>query len=66
MSRKRARVVITSGSLESVEDGSGSADYSPFTMAFLDALNTNNDVLDSTKLFNTVRRPVKLNANQTP
>ena len=64
MSRKRARVVITSGSLESVEDGSGNADHSPFAMAFLDALNANNDVLDSTKLFNTTRRPVMVNANQ--
>ena len=66
MSRKRARVVITLGSLESVEDGSGNADHSPFAMAFLDALNANNDVLDSTKLFNTTRRPVMVNANQTP
>mgnify|MGYP001331764623 CR=1 FL=1 len=64
MSRKRARVVITSGGLESAEDGSGNADHSPFTMALLDALNANNDVLDSTKLFNTTRRPVMVNANQ--
>ena len=66
MSRKRARVVITSGGLKSAEDSSGKADHSPFAMAFLDALNANNDVLDSTKLFNTIRRPVMVNANQTP
>ncbi len=66
MSRKRARVVITSGGLEPVEDGSGNADHSPFATAFLDALKANNDVLDGTKLFNTIRRPVMVNANQTP
>ncbi|MDP6257988.1 MAG: hypothetical protein QGH63_02740 [Rhodospirillales bacterium] len=66
MSRKRAHVVITLGSLESVEDGSGNADHSPFATAFLDALNANNDVLDSTKLFNTIRHPVMVNINQTP
>ncbi|MBT7955074.1 MAG: hypothetical protein HN731_07775 [Rhodospirillaceae bacterium] len=66
MSRKRARVVITSGGLEPVEDGSGNAEHSPFAAAFLDALNANKDVLDGTKLFNTIRRPVMVNANQTP
>jgi len=32
----------------------------------LDALKSNQDVLDGTKLFNTIRRPVMVNANQTP
>jgi len=64
MSRKKARVVITSGGLEPVEDGKGK--HSPFARAFLSALNNNNDVLDGTKLFNTIRRPVMVNANQTP
>ena len=64
MSRKKARVVITSGRLEPVEDGKGK--YSPFARSFLAALNNNTDVIDDTKLFNTIRRPVMVNTDQTP
>jgi len=54
MSRKKARVVITSGGLEPVEDGRG--EHSPFARAFLSALSKNNGVIDGTKLFNAIRR----------
>ena len=64
MSRKKSRVVITSGGLEPVEDGKGK--HSPFARAFLQALNDNEGVFDGTKLFNTIRRPVMVSANQTP
>ena len=64
MSRKKARVVITSGGLEPVEDGKG--EHSPFARAFLKTLNENKGVIDGAKLFNTIRRPVMVEANQTP
>jgi len=64
ISRKKARVVITSGGLEPVEDGKGR--HSPFARAFLKSLNENNGVLDGSKLFSAIRRPVIISSNQTP
>lgn len=64
MSRKKARVVITSGGLEPVEDGKG--EHSPFAREFLRALQDNEGVLEGNKLFHSIRRPVMLSANQTP
>ena len=64
MSRKKTRVVITSGGLEPVEDGKGT--HSPFASAFLKALDDNQGVIDGSKFFNAVRRPVMLAADQTP
>ena len=64
MSRLKARVVITSGGLEPVEDGKGK--HSPFARAFLKTLNENDGVIDGSKLFAAIRRPVMVNANQTP
>lgn len=64
MSRTKARVVITSGGLEPVEDGKGL--HSPFARAFLQALEDNDGVIDGTKLFAAIRRPVMVSANQTP
>jgi hypothetical protein len=65
MSCKKARVVLTSGGLEPVEDGNGST-HSPFATALLAALEENKSVIDGTSLFNVIRRPVMVNANQTP
>jgi hypothetical protein len=62
---KKARVVITSGGLEPVADKSGGKN-SPFASVFLDVLNSNNGVLDGTKMFSKMRRPVMLKAEQTP
>jgi hypothetical protein len=64
MSRKMARLVITSGGLEPVEDGKGR--NSPFARAFLQALKENDGVIDGTKLFNSIRRRVMVNTHQTP
>ena len=62
---KKARVVITSGGLEPVEDKSGGKN-SPFASVFLDVLNSNEGVLDGTQMFNKMRRPVMLKTEQTP
>jgi len=64
MSRTKTRVVITSGSLEPVEDGKG--EHSPFARAMLHALNDNDNIIDGSSLFNKIRRPVMLAADQTP
>jgi len=65
MAAKQARVAMVSGGLEPVAD-KGGGDNSPFAAAFLDALGKNPDVMDGTRLFSEIRRPVILNANQTP
>lgn len=65
MSKKRARVALASGGLEPVADGGG-AGHSVFAKAFIDALENNDSAMDGTELFVKVRRPVMLNAMQTP
>jgi len=64
MAAKRARTALVSGGLEPVEDGTGS--HSVFAKAFLDALAANKSVLAGEALFNAIKRPVVLNADQTP
>ena len=65
MASKKARVALVSGGLEPVADDSGKGN-SPFAAAFLEALRNNADVLDGTRLFSEIRRPVIFNAKQTP
>ena len=65
MASKQARVAMVSGGLEPVADDTGKGN-SPFATAFLDALRNNPDVIDGTRLFSEIRRPVILNAQQTP
>ena len=66
MSKKAARVALVSGGLEPVAD-KGSGGHSPFANAFIQALKENSDfILDGTQLFNKVRRPVMVAADQTP
>jgi hypothetical protein len=65
MSKKRARVALASGGLEPVADGGG-AGHSVFAKAFINALENNDSAMDGTELFVQVRRPVMLNAMQTP
>ncbi len=65
MSQKMARVVMTSGGLEPVVDSDG-GDHSPFARALLKALSENQSILDGSGLFNAVRRPVMVAADQTP
>ena len=65
MATKGARVAITSGGLEPVADAGGGG-HSPFAKAFIDALGANASVMDGTTLFSQMRRPVMVNARQTP
>jgi hypothetical protein len=65
MSVKKARVAMVSGGLEPVADDGGTGN-SPFAKAFLDALSNNTNIVDGTRLFSQIRRPVILNAQQTP
>jgi hypothetical protein len=65
MVEKRSRTALTSGGLEPVTDGGGSG-HSVFTKALLDALIENAEAIDGQALFAMVRRPVVLNADQTP
>lgn len=67
--RKRSRTVLTSGGLEPVLDsgrGAGRAQHSIFANAFLDALRTNQDVLEVGRLFVGLRDAVTSYAEQTP
>jgi len=65
LARKRARVVLTSGGLEPVTD-SGGGGHSVFAKAFLETLESNHGVLEGVAVFNQLRKPVVLRADQTP
>jgi hypothetical protein len=62
---KKARIALTSGGLEPVEDGGGGKN-SPFATAFLKILNEADEVLTGTDLFKRIKRPVQMSADQTP
>jgi len=66
IAQKRARSVIASGGLEPVIDSGGKGNHSVFAEAFISALTENNSIIDSSELFTKIRRPVVLNADQTP
>lgn len=66
ISGKKARTVMASGGLEPVADDGGKMKHSVFASALIDALNENTGILDATYLFNKIRRPVMVNADQTP
>jgi outer membrane protein assembly factor BamD (BamD/ComL family) len=65
MAEKRTRVVLTSGGVEPVLDEGGQG-HSVFARAFLDILAKNPGILEGTRLFEELRRPVVVNAPQTP
>jgi len=65
MNTRRSRTALTSGGLEPVLDAGGGA-HSVFAKALLEALGSNEDVLDGQSLFDAIKRPVVLNADQTP
>ncbi len=65
MVQKRSRVALTSGLLEPVVD-SGGGGHSVFARAFLEVLEANHGVLDGHTLFDRIRAPVVVNADQTP
>jgi hypothetical protein len=66
ISKRKARSVICSGGLEPVSDGFGDSEHSVFAAALIEALGQNEGVMDTTELFSKIRRPVMLNADQTP
>jgi hypothetical protein len=66
MTKKQIRVALVSGGLEPVADAEGKSGHSPFALAFIKALRQNDVILDGTTLFNTIRRPVMVAAQQTP
>ena len=59
ISRKRARVTMVSRGLEPIADDFGDGN-SLFAGTFMQVLNDNLDVIDGTKLFAAIRRPVIL------
>ena len=61
---RRSRSVMASGGLEPVEDGGGK--HSVFAKTFMEVLEQNNGIIDATELFSKIKRPVMLNADQTP
>lgn len=63
---KKARTVMTSGGLEPVLDKGGKNDHSIFASALIDALRRNDGIMEGSVLFSQVRRPVAVNADQTP
>jgi len=65
MSQKRARLALTSGGLEPVAD-KGGGKHSPFAQAFINTLKANEGVMDGTRMFSEMRKPIMLNADQTP
>lgn len=66
LANKRARIVIASGGLEPIIDSGGKGNHSVFASAFIEALQENQSFIDTSDLFNKIRRPVMLNADQTP
>lgn len=65
ISKKVARTVLTSGGLEPVVD-SGGGNHSVFAEAFLDVLRENTGMIDGQTVFSRLKRPVVVNAAQTP
>ena len=65
MNTRRSRTALTSGGLEPVLDAGGGG-HSVFAKAFLDALENNTQVLDGQALFDAIKRPIVVNADQTP
>jgi hypothetical protein len=65
MQERRSRTALTSGGEEPVADGGGSG-HSVFAKAFLEVLRENKAILDGDSLFDKIKRPVILNAPQTP
>ena len=65
MNARRSRTALTSGGLEPVLDAGGGG-HSVFAKAFLEALENNTQVLDGQALFNAIKRPIVVNADQTP
>jgi hypothetical protein len=66
MAKRTARVVLSSGGLEPVEDRGGENNHSVFAAALISTLQENSSVLDGTELFSKIKRPVMVNSDQMP
>jgi len=66
LQKLKSRIAITSGGNEFVADGVGDAKNSVFAEPLIKALKSNNDVIRSIELFQTVQSYVINNADQTP
>ena len=67
ISKKRARTVISSGGIEPVIDSGGKGNHSVFATAFIECLENNTiNIIETSYLFNEIRRAVILNSDQTP
>ena len=64
LSRLRARVVLTSGGPEPIQDGDG-GDHSVFTGALLGVLGANREILDGTSLYQEIQQLVS-SASESP
>ncbi len=65
MTKQRARTALVSGGLEPVQDD-GVDGHLVFAKAFLNVLGENTGVMDGQELFDRIKRPVVVNADQTP
>ncbi|MCI5126271.1 MAG: formylglycine-generating enzyme family protein [Candidatus Electrothrix sp. AR5] len=65
MLQRRSRTALTSGGEEPVLDSGGSG-HSVFSWVFLEVLRKNRDLLEGDSLFDRIKRPVALKADQTP
>ncbi|MCI5197686.1 MAG: DUF1566 domain-containing protein [Candidatus Electrothrix sp. AW5] len=65
MQERRSRTALTSGDVEPVADGGGSG-HSIFAKVFLEVLRKNKGFLDGDSLFDKIKEPVALYADQTP
>ncbi|MCI5125249.1 MAG: caspase family protein [Candidatus Electrothrix sp. AR5] len=65
MFQRRSRTALTSGGEEPVLDSGGSG-HSVFAWVFLEILRKNKGFLEGDSLFDRIKRPVALKADQTP
>ncbi|WP_339138637.1 MAG: SUMF1/EgtB/PvdO family nonheme iron enzyme [Candidatus Electrothrix sp. GW3-4] len=65
MLQRRSRTALTSGGEEPVLDSGGSG-HSVFAWVFLEVLRKNRELLEGDSLFDLIKRPVALKADQTP
>ncbi|MCI5149051.1 MAG: formylglycine-generating enzyme family protein [Candidatus Electrothrix sp. MAN1_4] len=65
MQKWRSRTALTSGGEEPVVDGGGSG-HSIFAKLFLEVLRENKGILDGDSLFDRIKQPIVLYADQTP
>jgi len=66
MAEKKARVVMTSGDLEPVEDGGGEGNHSIFNSEVIKVLKQNDSAMTAMQVFEKIKRPILLKSDQNP